>query len=84
MEQVQLTSLIYDFIDSVKRGDTHLIKSRKFNLLTKFLGPMDLEGLREAWAYYDSPSTDVFPYAFDDTIRFLVKQYEGVKVNLPE
>lgn len=80
MNKVLLTDLISDFIVSVKRNDPYIIKSRKFNLLSRFLGPVELGGLREAWGYFENPSSNVFPYAFDDTINFLLTRYDGVEV----
>ena len=83
MEKVLVTDLIMEFDASIKRQDPYIEVSRKYNQLARFLGPVELEGLREAWGYFETPDAAVFPYAFDDTINFLLKQCEGMVVDKP-
>ncbi len=78
--EVLLTDLIDDFVGMVERREPYLAISRKFNCLGRVLGPFEMQGLREAWAYHDAPNTDALPWAFGDTIDFLHKQCKGVKV----
>lgn len=77
---VTVADLILDFINTIKTNSPYIEKTRKYNRLLRYLGPLELEGLREAWAYYETPRSDVYPYVFDDTVNFLVERYKNVKV----
>lgn len=79
-QDVTVADLILDFVEALKTKSPYIEKSRKYNKLLRYLGPLELEGLREAWAYYETPRADVYPYVFDDTINYLVERYKKVKV----
>lgn len=78
--QVLLTSLIDDFIQSVKDHDDYAVTSAKFTKLSKFMGPSEMHGLREAWAFSEGNDQAVLPWALDDTVNFLRERFKNVKV----
>jgi hypothetical protein len=76
-----LTDLITDLIESIKNNDDYMTKSRKFNELARYIGPVELNGLREAWGYFEAPSSMVYSYAFDDTFDYLLQKYKGIQIS---
>ena len=52
----------------------------KFNRLSQYMGPQDLHGLREAWAYFETPESHAHPQLFDETINFMRQLVKGKKV----
>jgi len=78
--QVLLTSLIDDFVQSVKNHDEYAVTSAKFTKLSKFMGSSEMHGLREAWAYAEGNDQTVTPWALDDTVSFLRERFKNVKV----
>jgi hypothetical protein len=73
--------LIEEFVTAIKTNESYLEKSRKFNRLTKHLGSVEAQGLREAWAYFETKESLTFPYAFDDTINYLISKYKKISIN---
>ena len=78
--KVLLSDLIEEFHAAIKTRQPHLEISRKFTVLSRFLGPIELSGLREAQAYFETDEARYSPEAFDATFDFLVKRFAKVQV----